>query len=74
NSSDAGSKRVSLQLVDVTITFVSSQAITLERLLDKLDRLTKECKRGFSQGFDISTLVRVLRDRAKAEAAGGVAC
>jgi hypothetical protein len=44
---------------------VSGSEATLEQVIDGLTSVLKELRRGLSQGLDIVTAQRVLKDKAK---------
>lgn len=62
--------RVSCKLPAAGTLTLSGPAITLETFIDVLEGVLKEARKGRAQGWDVSTLARVFRDRA---AKGGVA-
>jgi ParB family chromosome partitioning protein len=66
-------KRVMLELPEASASFAARDGMSLDLLLKVLDDLVRACKKARAQGLDISTMVRVLRDRANAErsATGG---
>jgi ParB family chromosome partitioning protein len=62
----AKSKRVSCQLAQGTVTVATAEGLNLSSLIDLLDDLLRRCRKARSQGWDILTAVRVLRDSARA--------
>lgn len=73
NAADKSLRRVMLELPEVSASFAARDGMSIDLLLKVLDDLVRACKKARAQGLDISTMVRVLRDRAKAErsASGG---
>lgn len=72
-AADKSVKRVMLELPEASASFAAAGGMSIDLLLKVLDDLIRACKKARAQGLDISTMVRVLRDRAKAErsACGG---
>ena len=60
-------QRVSCPLAGGTISVQSATGLNLPSLIDLLEELIRECRKARSQGLDISTAVRVLRDRSRVQ-------
>lgn len=68
---DAGAKvrRIRFVLPGCVITIQTTVPIGLTETIDHSDALGRECRKFRSQGLDISTAVRVLEDRNRAQSA-----
>ncbi|WP_254509530.1 ParB/RepB/Spo0J family partition protein [Anatilimnocola floriformis] len=64
-SSVAGLRRVNCALPNAVVTVSAESGLDLSSLIDTLDDLIRRCRKARSQGWDISTAMRVLRDSAK---------
>ena len=69
-SEEVKTQRVSCQLPGGTVSVQAPTGMNLPSLIDLLEELVRECRKARSQGWDISTVVRVLRDRSRAPGKG----
>lgn len=58
-------RRVSCPIAGGTVSVQSEAGLNLANLIELLESLVRECRRSRSQGLDISTCVRVLRDKSR---------
>jgi ParB family transcriptional regulator, chromosome partitioning protein len=65
NGQGAKAKRAVFQLPGGTSVTVGGNESTLDQVIESLTSVLKELRRGLSQGLDIVTAQRVLKDKAK---------
>jgi ParB family transcriptional regulator, chromosome partitioning protein len=63
--------RVACKLPEGRSLTLAGTAITLESLIDTLEEFLKEARKARSQGWDVTTLAKVCRDRAASASPGG---
>jgi ParB family chromosome partitioning protein len=63
------SPRLQCLLPGGTVSLQASQGLSVGSVIDLLEELLKECRKARSQGWDTTTLARVLRDRTRGAAA-----
>jgi ParB/RepB/Spo0J family partition protein len=65
----AKSKRLSFAISGGVISVSTSAGLTLDGLIEVFDDLNREFRKSRTQGLDVSTIVRVLHDRRRAQPA-----
>lgn len=66
---DKKSHRVTCEAAGGTVSIRSDLGLNLEGLVELLEELLRHCRKARSQGLDISTAIRVMRDRARIQTA-----
>ena len=61
--------RISFKWAGCTITIQSPNGLSIDSAIEMLESLLRECKKARTQGHDISSLIRMLRDRSRSQAA-----
>ena len=67
SSNGARTRLITCELARGSLTVKAKGGITLKSFIELLEETIRECKKARNDNLDISTLVRVLRDRLKAK-------